>query len=357
MQEDVLEVLIQKTQHPFPKPAVDSLGFGEYFSDHMLSMDYDGHEWGPIHILPYGPIHMPPSAMVFHYGQSVFEGMKAYRRGDQIYLFRPLMNFNRMNISNERMCMPKIPSTQLLEALKTMLKIDKTWIPEKEGTSLYIRPFVFATDPYLGVRPSQTYRLMIITSPVGAYYQEGIKPIKILVEEHYVRSVRGGVGFAKTIGNYAASMKAQAQAQKNGFSQVLWLDAIEHKYVEEVGTMNIFFVMKDEIITPSLDDESILPGVTRDSVIRLLRHWGHRVVERKLSIDELIEAKEKHLLSEVFGTGTAAVISPIAQLFYRDTSYTISDGNTGLLTQKLYDSLTKMQVGESPDVFNWVHPI
>jgi branched-chain amino acid aminotransferase len=350
-------ILISETKSPKTIPNPDGLGFGEVFSDHMLIMDFDKGSWQRPRIQEYAPIMLHPSSMVLHYGQSVFEGMKAYKRDGKVFLFRPEKNFERMNQSNIRMCIPQIHVPLAMEALKTLLLLDQRWIPEHEGTSLYIRPFVFATDPFLGVRPSETYQFIVITSPVGSYYPEGINPVKIFVEEKYVRSVRGGVGFAKTVGNYAASLKAQMESKEKGFSQVLWLDAIERKYVEEVGTMNVFFVIDGQILTPSLADGSILPGITRDSCIELLKHWGYRVTERKISMDEILTAHANGKLDEVFGTGTAAVISPIGELYYQDKAYPIHDNQMGTLAKKLYQTITSIQYGQEEDVFGWVKEI
>lgn len=351
------DIIINKTKNPKPIPNPDNLGFGEFFSDHMFSMDYDKEGWHSPTISEYSPIQIHPSAMVLHYGQSVFEGMKAYKNGEKVYLFRPEKNFERLNASNKRMCIPEIPINTALESLKKLIMLDKQWIPQKHGTSLYIRPFVFALDPFLGVRPSNSYKFMFLTSPVGSYYPEGINPVKIYVEENYVRAVRGGVGFAKTIGNYAASMKAQMESKNKGYSQVLWLDAIERKYIEEVGTMNVFFVIGDEIITPTLDSGSILPGITRDSSINLLKHWGYKVTERKLAISEVYEAYKDGKLKEAFGTGTAAVVSPIGELAYNKEKLIINDMKTGPIAEKLYSSITSMQYGKGEDPFGWVQEI
>jgi len=286
-----LQIKIEKTKFPKPKPNQDNLGFGQYFTDHMFIMNYtEGKGWHDPRIVPYGPIPFEPSTMVFHYGQAVFEGLKAYKTTDgRVLLFRPRKNMERINISNDRLCIPPVDPDFCVEALKTLVNIDKDWIPEAEGTSLYIRPFIIATDPYLGVRNSKTYMFMIILSPSGAYYPGGINPVKIYVEPRYVRAVRGGTGYAKTPGNYAASLKAQDEAHNEGYVQVLWLDGVEKKYVEEVGSMNVFFKINGEVITPALEG-SILPGITRASTIDLLNHWGVKVTERRLSIQELYEA-------------------------------------------------------------------
>jgi branched-chain amino acid aminotransferase len=292
--------------------------------------------------------------MVFHYGQTVFEGLKAYRtKDDKVLLFRPDKNFQRLNLSNDRLCIPQIDEEFLIEALKQLVSIDKDWIPTAEGTSLYIRPFIIPTEYYLGVAPSKFYRFMIILSPVGSYYKEGIHPVKIYVENQYIRAVEGGTGKAKTGGNYASSLKAQDEAEKRGYSQVLWLDGVEKKYIEEVGSMNIFFKINGEIVTPSLNG-SILEGVTRNSILQILNHWGVPVSERRLSIEEVYQAYKDGLLEEAFGSGTAAVISPIGEFFYKEEKMLINNGETGELSKKLYDTLTGIQTGTYEDVFNWV---
>lgn len=336
------------------KPDQNNLGFGEYFTDYMFEMDYlPGEGWVNPTIKPYAPISVEPSLMVFHYGQSVFEGLKAYMSEEnEILLFRPGKNIERLNRSNERMCIPVLDSGLVLDAIKELVTIEKEWIPKQPGTSLYIRPFVFAADHSVGVRPSGSYKFMIILSPVGAYYPEGFKPIKIFVEQEYVRAVRGGIGEAKTAGNYAASIKAQAEAKQKGFSQVLWLDGIEQKYIEEVGTMNVFFRIGNEVITPGLNG-SILEGVTRDSVITLIRELGYKVSERKVSINEILEAHEDGNLKEVFGTGTAAVISPVGEMWINNKKMVISDGQVGTLSEEVYNKLVAIQTGKIEDNHNW----
>ncbi|MFQ8601344.1 MAG: branched-chain amino acid aminotransferase [Oscillospiraceae bacterium] len=339
------------------KPADESkLSFGDLFTDHMFIMNYtEGQGWHDPRIVPYGPISLDPAAMILHYGQEVFEGMKAYRAEDgRILLFRPEENFKRLNRSNERVCIPQVDEALALEALEALVRIEKDWIPHAKDTSLYIRPFVIATDPHLGVRPASEYLFMIILSPVGPYYPEGLDPVKIYVETNYVRTVKGGTGMAKTGGNYAASLKAQAEAKEKKYTQVLWLDGVERKYIEEVGTMNVFFQIGDEIVTPSLETGSILPGITRMSTIEMLRSWGLPVVERRLSIDEVAEAYDNGTLKEVFGTGTAAVISPVGHLKWGDKIMNINDGKIGALSQKLYDTLTGIQWGKIEDPFGWV---
>lgn len=332
----------------------DPLVFGTIFTDHMFIMDYEtGKGWHKARIVPYGPIPLDPSAMVFHYGQEMFEGLKAYKAEDgRVLLFRPDKNIERANHTNERICIPQIPEDDFLDALKALVKTDRAWIPTKPGTSLYIRPFIIATDPFLGVRPSDTYKFMIILSPVGAYYPEGLNPVKIWIEDEYVRAVKGGIGEAKTGGNYVASLKSQVKAHDAGYSQVLWLDGVDRKYIEEVGAMNIFFKIDGKIITPKLNG-SILPGVTRDSVISLCRQWGLPCEERKISIDEIFEAYKNGILEEVFGTGTAAVISPVGGLRWGEHIMVVGDGGIGEVSQKLYDTITGIQLGKVEDGNNW----
>ena len=291
--------------------------------------------------------------MVFHYGQTVFEGLKAYvTEDDEVLLFRPEENMKRLNRSNDRLCIPTFDEKLALAGLRKLIQVDKDWIPNVEGTSLYIRPFIFATQPYLGVAPSKTYRFMIILSPVGAYYKEGINPVKIAVETEFVRAVKGGTGSAKTAGNYASAMKAQEVAEAKGYSQVLWLDGKEHRYIEEVGAMNVFFKINGEVVTPELNG-SILEGITRKSVIELLQHWNIPIIERKISMEELYEAHQAGILEEAFGTGTAAVISPIGELYWNEEKIDINDGKIGTLSQKIYDTMTGIQTGKAEDPFGW----
>jgi len=352
--DNYMQITIQKTTKPKAKPDQDKLGFGTHFTDHMFIMDYEPEKgWYSPRITPYEPLQLDPATATLHYGQAIFEGLKAYRTADnRILLFRPEKNLERINITNDRMCMPPIDVDFCLEALKTLVSLDQDWIPSAPGTSLYIRPFIFATDPYLGVRPSNTYRFMIILSPVGAYYAGGINPVSIYVEPEYTRAVKGGTGFAKTIGNYAASLKAQAKAAEKGFVQVLWLDGMEKKYIEEVGAMNVFFRINDEIVTPALEG-SILPGITRASAIQLLKHWGMNVSERKISMEELYSSYQEGALKEAFGSGTAAVISPIGKLAWNDKNIEIGQGEIGEISLKLYDTLTGIQTGRMEDTFNW----
>jgi len=353
-----MELSITRSQNLKSKPDDAKLGFGTLFTDHMFNMDYsiDGG-WHAPRIEPYGSIEMDPATMFLHYGQGVFEGLKAYRADSgQIQLFRPQENFKRLNRSCRRLCIPEVDEAFAMESLKQLIALEKDWVPGAPETSLYIRPTIIAMDPFLGVRAAHTYRYFIILSPVGAYYPEGFNPVKILVTSDYVRAVRGGVGEAKTPGNYAASLLAGEKAHDAGYTQVLWLDGVEQKYLEEVGAMNIFFVIDDEIITPELNG-SILPGVTRKSVIALARHWNEKVSERKISIDEVIDAHAAGRLKEVFGAGTAAVISPVGEIKYGDQVITINDNQTGPVAQKYYTAITNIQYGRAEDPLGWVVPV
>ena len=350
----MLDIKITKTTTPKEKPAKGAaLGFGRIFTDHMFIMNYtEGKGWHDARIEPYHNLELSPASMVFHYGQEMFEGLKAYRNGDAAYLFRPDMNAKRANASNERLCIPEIPEEYFVDAVKELVKVDKDWIPTDDGTSLYIRPFVIATDDFLGVAPSKTYMFIVILSPSGAYYASGLAPVGIWIEDEYVRAVKGGMGFAKTGGNYAASLAAQVKAHDGGYSQVLWLDGVERKYIEEVGAMNIFFKIGGKVITPMLNG-SILPGITRNSVIAVCKSFGYEVEERRISVDELVAAAKDGSLEEVFGTGTAAVISPVGKLRYVDDVMEIGGGKIGELTQKLYDTITGIQWGKTEDPFGW----
>lgn len=353
-----MQVTIIKAEQLKAKPDENKLGFGTIFTDHMFNMDYSVEKgWYNPRIEPYAPLVMEPSTMVLHYGQGVFEGMKAYRNGQGgVQLFRPQENFRRLNASNRKLCIPAIDEAFALEALKQLLTVEKDWIPSAPGTSLYIRPTIIATDPFLGVRASFTYRFFIILSPVGAYYAEGFNPVKIMVTKEHVRAVRGGVGDTKTLGNYAASLLAGDKAHKAGYTQVLWLDGVEQKYVEEVGAMNIFFVIGDELITPMLSG-SILPGITRDSVLELGRSWGMTVSERKISIDDVMAAHTSGQLKEIFGSGTAAVISPVGELKYEDTVITVGDGRVGPLAHKFFQAIQDIQYGVVDGPSGWVEPV
>ncbi len=350
-----MNISITKTQNPKEKPCMENLPFGKFFSDHMFVMDYDPQNgWNNPRIEPYAPISLDPSTMVFHYAQEVFEGLKAYKGPNgHVRLFRPEKNFARLNLSNERLAIPQLDEELCLEGLKKLVDLERDWIPEQEGASLYIRPFIIATDPCLGVRPSDTYKFFIICSPSGLYYPEGLAPVKIYVEDEYVRAVRGGTGFTKTGGNYSSSIRAQVVAHEKGYSQVLWLDGVERKYIEEVGAMNIFFKIDGEVVTPALNG-SILGGITRMSVVELLKKWGIPVSERRISIQEVADAYKAGKLEECFGTGTAAIISPVGELRFEDLVMNIGDNKIGPVTQKLYDSITGIQLGKMEDELNWV---
>ena len=350
------DIRIELTKSPKAKPTDESaLGFGKIFTDHMFIMDYTtGKGWHDARIVPYGNIEFSPAAMCLHYGQEVFEGLKAYRTADgEIQLFRPEENFKRLNLSNERLVIPAIDEEFALHALKELLKIEKDWVPHSEGASLYIRPFIIACDPFLGVRPGDEYKFIIILSPSGAYYSTGLNPVSIYVEEKYVRAVKGGMGYAKTGGNYAASLIGQDEAHKQNYSQVLWLDGVEKKYIEEVGAMNMFFIIDGEVLTPELVG-SILPGITRKSTIELCKSWGMKVSERRITIQEIADAYKAGKLEEAFGTGTAAVISPVGHLKWGDMVMEINGNKIGPVSQKLYDTMTGIQYGRLPDEKGWI---
>lgn len=351
----MMEIKIERTKAPKAKPTDESkLGFGQIFTDHMFVMNYDeGQGWHDPRIVPYAPIELDPSAMCLHYGQEVFEGMKAYKTADgSLQLFRPDENFKRLNVSNDRLCIPQIDEAFLVEATKRLVQIDRDWVPSSKDTSLYIRPFIIATDAHLGVHPAHHYLFLMILSPVGPYYPEGLDPVKIYVETNYVRAVRGGTGMAKTAGNYSASLRSQQEAAEQDYTQVLWLDGVERKYIEEVGAMNIFFVIDGVVVTPALQG-SILSGITRKSCLDIVRSWGMKAEERRISIDEVMEAYKAGKLDEVFGTGTAAVISPVGHLRYGDLVMTINDNKIGAISQRLYDELTGIQWGRVEDKFGW----
>lgn len=330
------------------------LGFGKIFSDHFFNMPYHaGKGWHDPLIEPYRALQLDPTAMCLHYAQEIFEGMKAYRGKDgALFMFRPMENVRRMNVSAERLCMPQVDEDLFMEAVTKLVRLEKDWIPHGSGTSLYIRPTMIATEPALGVHPSHEYLFFIIAGPVGAYYAEGFGPTKIFVTEDYVRAVPGGTGYCKAGGNYAASLYASEIAQKKGYTQVLWLDAVERKYVEEVGTSNMFFMIDDELITSPLTG-SILPGITRDSVLQLSKNWGIKVSERRLSMDEIMEAIAKETLQEAFASGTAAIVSPVGELCYRGKEYRVGDGKTGKLTDRLYNEILQIQYGMKDDPFGW----
>jgi len=331
-----------------------NLNFGEVFSDHMLMIDYTDGKWQTPQIVPFGDISFPPSICAIHYGQVIFEGLKAfYTKQGKINIFRPQKYHERMNRSARRLCIPEMDYDLFFNSMVELLKLDQAWVPHQKGYSLYIRPFIFATDSYIGVRVSQNYRFMIILSPVAAYYKEGLNPVRLITEAEYVRAAKGGLGGAKTPANYAASLLPGNEAHKKGFTQVLWLDAAEHKYIEEVGTMNICFVINNEIVTPPLDG-TILEGTTRDSVLRIAREAGIKVNERRITIDEVFAAAQNGSLNEVFGTGTAAVISPVGEIQHLDKLIKINEGKIGALSQKFYDEVTAVQYGEKPDKYGWI---
>ncbi len=349
----MLDISVTRTEQPKQKPSEDNLGFAKHFTDHMFIMDYEtGKGWHNERIVPYQNLSLDPASVVFHYAQEAFEGLKAYRGDDgNILLFRPECNAKRMNDTCERICMPPIPEEDFVQAVKTLVDIDSDWVPHAKDTNLYIRPFIFATDVGLGVHASDKYYFIIICAPSGAYYSEGINPVRIFVEDNYIRTAPGLTGAVKCGGNYAASIKSAHLATEKGFAQVLWLDGVEHKYVEEVGSMNIMFKIDGKIYTAALGD-TVLPGVTRRSCIELCRDWGYEVIEAKLAIDDVMQASRDGKLEEVFGTGTAAVVSPVKELVYKDETAFISD-KIGPLTQKLYDTLTGIQWGRIPDEKGW----
>jgi len=334
------------------------LGFGQYFTDHMFLLKYEaGKGWYDAEVKPYGPFEMDPASMVFHYGQEIFEGAKCYRREDGgLQLFRIKDNFARMSDSAERLSMPRLDEALCLEGLKKLLEIDKDWVPSAPGTSLYIRPTLIATEAKLGVHASHTYLFFIILSPVGAYYAAGLKPVDIYVEDTYVRAVRGGLGEAKAGGNYAASILASETAQKKGYSQVLWLDGVEHKYVEEVGAMNIMFAYDKKLVTPALTG-GLLSGITRRSILTLAEEMGYEVEEKRISIEEAFRDVQSDAIKEVFGTGTAAVVSPVGKLCWKGETVTVGDGGIGALSQKLYDTLTGIQLGKIQDTHHWIEKL
>lgn len=353
-----MQITITPTQTPKSKPDDTNLGFGNVFTDHMFNMDYAADKgWYNPRIEPYAPLSLDPATMVLHYGQGIFEGLKAYRTAKgNIQFFRPKDNLKRLNYSAGKLCIPQFDEALVLDALKQLIRLESKWVPSAPGTSLYIRPTIIATDPFLGVRASKTYRFFIILSPVGAYYPEGFNPVKIMVTREHVRAVRGGVGDTKTMANYAASLLAGEKAHQAGYTQVLWLDGVEQKYIEEVGSMNICFVIDGTLVTPMLNG-SILPGITRDSVIRMAQHWGIPVSERKISIDEVLAAHSTGKLTEIFGSGTAAVISPVGELKYENTVITIGQGKVGPMAQRFFDAIVDIQYGRSPDPLGWIVPL
>lgn len=350
----MMQIQITKTTAPKEKPDQNSLGFGQYFTDHMFIMDYATDKgWYHARIEPFGNLSMHPASTVFHYGAEIFEGLKAYRCPDgAVQLFRPEENIKRMNNSAERLSLPQLDEAFALEALKTFVKMEADWVPSAPGTSLYLRPFLFGNDETLGVHTIHHAKFVIIASPVGAYYKEGLNPVKIMIETRDVRAVRGGTGYAKCGGNYAASMRAGDRAAAEGYNQVLWLDGVERRYIEEVGAMNVMFLIGDTVVTPQLTG-SVLPGITRKSCIELLHEMGMKVEERLLSVEELSASIKDGSLKEAWGCGTAAVVSPIGELRMGQARYQIADGGIGKLTQKLYDTLTAIQWGQAEDVHHW----
>lgn len=348
-----MEIKIEKAKTLKQKPDFNNLGFGKYFTDHMFVMDYTEKDgWHNAKIVPFDYIPIHPASTVLHYGAEIFEGMKAYRTEDGYQMFRPLENLKRLNNSAERLCLPEVNGEDFIQALTTLITLEYDWIPTLPGTSLYIRPYMFGNDESLGVHAVHNAKFVIILSPVGNYYAEGLNPVKISIENQDVRAVRGGTGYAKCGGNYAASLRAGKRASEKGFSQVLWLDGVERKYIEEVGSMNVMFKINGEIVTPELTG-SVLPGITRKSCIEILRDWGYNVTEKLISVDDLIKASENGALEEAFGTGTAAVISPIGHLYYDGKDHTISNNEIGDLTQRLYNELTGIQWGKIEDKRNW----
>jgi branched-chain amino acid aminotransferase len=349
---------VTRTARPKPRPDEHALGFGLVFTDHMLRQAYRAeHGWGPARIEPYGPLALDPAAGALHYGQSVFDGLKAFRGADGgVRLFRPQAHFERLRRSAARLCMPAPDAEEALRSLRALVALDEAWVPRAPGTALYARPAIVATEGFLGVRPAREYLYFVILSPVGAYYPEGLAPVKILVEDAQVRAVPGGLGAAKTGANYAAGLEAGERARRAGFSQVLWLDGREHRYLEEVGAMNLMLRFGDEVVTPPLSG-SILPGVTRDSVLTLLHAWGVPVAERPVAIDDVLDAARAGTLREVWGTGTAAVISPVGELAYREERVVVNGGHPGELTQRLYEGLTAIQYARVPDPYGWTVPV
>jgi branched-chain amino acid aminotransferase len=347
-------IRISRTTSKRDKPKDKDLSFGTVFTDHMFVANFEEEKgWYDPRVEPYGPLPLDPATAVLHYGQGLFEGLKAFRGQDgKIRLFRPQKHVDRLNRTAQKMCIPALDPDLILKSWTTVVDVDRDWVPASVGTSLYIRPTVIASEPFLGVRPAKEYLYYVILSPVGPYYPEGLAPTKIKVIDNYVRAVAGGLGEAKTSANYAASLHAAEDAKHEGFTQVLWLDGVHRKFIEEVGTMNIMMKIGDEIITPPLAG-TILAGVTRDSVLALTREWGLRVSERPITIDEVVEAARKGTLQEVWGTGTAAVISPVGELAYKDERIVVNGGGIGPLTQKLYDTIVGIQYGTAPDTRGW----
>ena len=353
-----MEIKITRAETLKEKPESSKLVFGKSMTDHMFIVDYDeGQGWHDPRIVPYGPLLIDPAAKVLHYAEEIFEGLKAYRDAQgKIQLFRPLDNIDRMNKSAERLCRPQIPQDLALAGITELVKVERDWVPHEEGASLYIRPFMIGLDAQLGVHSSKHVQYVVVVCPVGAYYPEGLAPVKIFVEERDVRAVKGGTGMAKTGGNYAASLRAGHQAEQKGYSQVLWLDGVHRKYIEEVGAMNVMFKVAGKILTPDLNG-SVLDGITRRSCLQLLRDWGYEVEERRISAEELFQAAENGTLEEAWGTGTAAVISPIGELAMGEKKVSINHNQIGEVTRKLYDQLTGIQWGRVADPHNWIMPL
>lgn len=349
------EIKITRAAKLKEKPDSSTLVFGKNMTDHMFIVDYDeGKGWHDPRIVPYGPLQIDPAAKVLHYAEEIFEGLKAYRTADgSIQLFRPDCNIERMNNSAERMCLPQIPAELAMAGITELVKLERDWVPTEKDTSLYIRPFMIGLDPALGVHASHHVQFIIVVCPVGAYYPEGLAPVKIYVEQEDVRAVKGGTGYTKCGGNYAASIRAGERAEQNGYAQVLWLDGVHRKYIEEVGSMNVMFQVGDTVLTPELTG-SVLPGITRKSCLELLKSWGLKVEERLITAQELFDAGADGTLKEAWGTGTAAVISPIGEMGWEDQHVVVNGGKIGPLAQRLYDTLTGIQWGTRPDPFGWV---
>ncbi len=354
-----MDIKVERTKAPKQKPGKGAdLPFGQIFTDHMLIMDYDADKgWHDCRIVPFGPIMMHPGSTILHYGAGAFEGMKAYRKEDgSCQLFRPSENAKRMEKSIDRLCLPHLDADTILDLIERFVEFEQDWVPNEKGTSLYIRPYEFGCDEPIGLHGIQKAKFMIITCPVGNYYKEGIKPVKIAIEEHDVRAVRGGTGDCKVGGNYAASNRAEAVAEHNGFTQVLWLDGVHQKYIEEVGSMNVMFKINGEIVTPMLTG-SVLPGITRKSAIEYLTSKGYKVTERLITAEEVLEAAKNGTLEEAWGTGTAAVVSPIGILHYEGVDYKINNNEMGPVCQDLYEGITNIQWGRTADPFGWTVPV
>ncbi len=352
------QIAVTLNSRPNTPPPDETLRFGTVFTDHMFMMEYDdGRGWHDPRIVPYQNFSLDPATCVLHYAQAVFDGLKAFRGGDGVIrLFRPSAHAARLNRSCAGLCIPELDVALVQESLRALIEVDQRWVPSKPGTALYVRPTVIATETFLGVHPSSSYLYYVILSPVGAYYAEGMNPVKILAMDNHVRAVPGGIGAIKAAANYAASLHGAEEAARAGFTQVLWLDGVQHRYLDEVGTMNIMLRIGDEVITPPLNG-AILAGVTRDSVLTLLKSWGIKVAERPVAIDEVLAAASRGALTEMWGTGTAAVISPVGELGYRDARVTINGGRIGELTQRLYDAIVGIQYGTAPDPFGWTTPL